>query len=291
MKSKAEAQWFEVRVPVVPEIEEAVCNFLFELGSAGCQQFEYAVTGFFPAAMNAEDIQIKLLNYYAELRALGLCRIQPKMEIQPVENLDWAAIWKRHFKPIYIFEKLVIKPSWETAPATAAAVIEIEPKQAFGTGNHATTHMALEFLAQAVRRGDVVLDVGAGTGILAIAAVKLGAGRAVAVDIDPLAIAAARENVRQNRLAFKIDLVVGTTSAISADHVFDIIAANLNRREIAALVSEFHRLLKPGGGLFATGILVEEAQRLRNIFVEMGFSIQKEVLKEDWMGMILGKQL
>ncbi len=289
MQSKSDAQWLEVRVFVVPEIEEAVCNFLFELGSAGCQQFEYAVSGFFPAAVGAEEIQSKLLNYYSELKALGLCRIQPKIEIRPVENLDWEAIWKRHFKPIYIFDKLVIKPSWTPLPPTAAAIIEIEPKQAFGTGNHATTHLALEFLAEAVRRGDVMLDVGAGTGILAIAAVKLGAGRAVAVDIDPLAIEAAQENCHKNFVASQIELLLGSTAAVPGNQRFDIIAANLNRREITALVCEFRRLLKPTGRLFATGILAEEAPRLRKIFIETGFSIQKEVVKDEWMGMILRK--
>jgi ribosomal protein L11 methyltransferase len=293
MKNEAQTshgEWWQLRVPVSAEIEEAMSNLLFDLGCSGCQQFENALSAFFPPDSHMPEIQRAVENYFYELRAMGFSIPLPKVELTPVAGLDWDAIWKRHFKPIFISDKLVIKPSWEPTPQTAAAVIEIDPKQAFGTGNHATTLMSLEFLAESVSAGQTLLDVGTGSGILAIAAIKLGADYAMAVDTDPVAIEAATENVHKNRVASKIDLAVGTVTAISPKRQFDCIVANINRLEIEKLISEFKELLTPRGQLFVTGMLLEDAAQLQTMAKQNGFSIQKELAKDEWMGAILKKE-
>lgn len=273
--------------PAAPDIEEAVSNFLFELGSRGCQQLEHAVVGFFPPECDAAEVERRLAFYFSELRALGMIVPPPNFEVMAVESLDWNVIWKRHFKPIFVRKKLVIKPSWEPLPPTSAVVIEIDPKQAFGTGSHATTLMALEFLADAVVAGRTVLDVGTGSGVLAIAAVKLGAARVSAVDVDSVAIEAAQENIQKNAVASEIQLIIGETTAIQPPGTFDLIAANLNRREVMRLIPEFRRLLKLGGSLFVTGILLEETEQVSSEFFKAGFSIQRKVEKEEWLGLII----
>ncbi len=282
------AQWFQVRVAITAEIEDAVIGFLFDLGSKGCQQFEHSVTAFFPAEENHLEISQRLNSFYSEVRALGFIVPPPNIEIYPVDELDWTSIWKRHFKPIFVHDKLVIKPSWESLPSTSAAVIEIDPKQAFGTGNHATTLMALEFLAETVEDGQTILDVGTGTGILAMAAVKLGASRAVAVDIDPVAIDAARENSDKNGTVKKIDFMIGETMVLQPIRPFDVIVANINRLELVKLIPEFQRLLANDGRIFVTGILVDETDLMMTEFSKHSkLAIQKKVTKDEWLGLLL----
>lgn len=284
----ANAQWFQVRVAITPEIEDAVVGFLFNLGSNGCQQLEHSVTAFFPPAENRLEISQRLNRYYSELSELGYILPPPDIEVRAVDELDWTTIWKHHFKPIFVFDKLVIKPSWEELPPNSAAVIEIDPKQAFGTGNHATTLMALEFLAETIKDGQTILDIGTGTGILAMAAVKLGASQAVAVDIDPVAIEAACENIDRNGTATESHLMVGETTALQPIRPFDVIVTNINRLELVKLIPEFQRLLAPNGWLFVTGVLVEETGLMMTEFSNRGnFSVQKKVIKDEWLGLIL----
>ena len=266
-------------------------NFLFEVGSTGSQQFEHMVVAFFRDGCDATEIQQRVSAYFSELRALGFVVPASDFVVAPVESLDWTTIWKRHFKPIYVFDKLVIKPSWEPLPPTRSAVIEIDPKQAFGTGNHATTLLALEFLAGHVERGYTVLDVGTGTGILAMAAIKLGAVRVVAVDIDPVAIDAARENCQRNSLDSEIALMVGETTALPSGKLFDIIVANINRREVMRLFPEFCRLLSTDGLLFVTGILVAELEQVTDqLFRERAFALERKVEKDEWCGLLLKRE-
>ncbi len=302
MTSNPRSAWIQVCVPVNRDIEDAVANFLFELGSSGCQQNENEVVAYFNGGFLKERIRQKIAQYFAGLRALGFVLPSPGVNITRVADQDWNAIWKRDFKPVVISKRLIIKPGWvELSAPQDAIVIEIDPKQAFGTGTHATTRLALQFLERYIAARQTVLDVGTGSGILAIAAAKLGAANVVALDNDPVAVEAARENVRKNSCADSCRLLVSAVSALRLPHaVFDVIVANINKNEILKLLPDLARLLKlkggqsplsrgdKGGCLFITGLLLEDGgEVVAKISNQPGWEIKENVVEEEWLGLTI----
>lgn len=284
--------WVQVRVPVNSEIEEPVINFLFEAGSCGCEQLQNAVVAYFADQTSGTVIRSGIETYYKELAQLGFELPDQDIEIETIEDQDWNAIWKKNFKPLVISKKLVVKPTWEKLKAsTTASIIEIDPQQAFGTGHHATTCMLLRLLERHLSKDQIVLDVGTGTGILAIAAVKLGADKVVALDKDLIAARTAKENLRKNSAGAKTKLFAGELQALAPSAPsFDVILANLNQSEISKLLPDFARLLKDSGHLFVTGILAtDEKQILRRISGQTDLLLREKMVEDGWLGLVLQK--
>jgi ribosomal protein L11 methyltransferase len=187
----------------------------------------------------------------------------------PVPERDWSEAWKAGLEPIAVSPRLVVRPSFAAhRPAPQQRQLVIDPGQAFGTGGHVSTRLALEWidaLADRLTPRARVLDVGTGTGVLALAACALSDCRAVACDVDPLAIAAARDNARRNGLAERVEIFAGSTCALAEHARFDLVVANLLRSELEALIGDLARCTRSGGrvvlaGLLATERLVIEAQ-------------------------------
>ena len=206
-------------------------------------------------------------------------RYTPPRTTQVRED-DWANSWKEHFKPARIGKRFVIKPSWEEyAPAGNDIILELDPGMAFGTGTHPTTKMCLEWL-EAIRFGDppfdtappravaTVLDVGTGSGILALGAAKLGAVRIEAIDIDPQAVAVARENLDLNGIGDDVTVSVTPLAAIIGE--FDIVVANILAEELVRLREQLVRRIAPGGYLILSGILTEREQFVVDGFADTG---------------------
>jgi ribosomal protein L11 methyltransferase len=188
-------------------------------------------------------------------------RFPAELAMRVIDDQDWEQVWKSHFTPVTVCPGLIITPSWEKNPAgEAETIVEIDPGMAFGTGHHPTTLLCLQMIRKYLQNGDTLLDVGTGTGILAITAVKSGSGAVVAVDSDETAIAVAQENRRRNRIgANQLGLLCGDLVEPVKGH-FHLVVANILPHVILELLDQLDRVLIPGGVFIASGIPDEKAE-------------------------------
>ena len=204
--------------------------------------------------------------------------------VRRLKESDWRESWKKHFGVQRIGRALVVKPSWtQYRVKRGEIVIEIDPGMAFGTGQHPTTAMCLRALEEGVRPGMRMLDLGCGSGILGITAAKLGATRVLALDIDPNAVRAARENAGANGAAITVDVREGT---LDGDEVFDLIVANISGLTLERLAPTLARSLRPGGMLISTGFLEEAVAGVSGGYERAGLTVERLVEDGDWRALI-----
>jgi ribosomal protein L11 methyltransferase len=206
-----------------------------------------------------------------------------RLTIERQERSDWATVWRKFFKPTPLSDTLIVQPPWETAPPPPGAqTIIIEPKMAFGVGTHATTRLAARSVERFCRAhaGCRVLDVGAGTGILAIVAVKSGAAAAVGVDHDPVAVDTARENAALNHCAEQTEF--SDRAPADVREAFDLVVANLTTPVLTELADELVRVTAPAGLLSMTGVLAEDGEALAAEFVRRGMKLARREDEEEW---------
>lgn len=274
--------YLEVRVEAPPEIAELVNLSLFELGAQGLVEQPGGVTAFFPD-FSEEDLT---LNIRAAVRQAGAgagITVSPNISVRRCAERDWNAEWKRGWQPLRIGDGIMIKPSWLDLPADAPPlVIEIDPEMAFGSGDHPTTKLVLQLLEKDVRTGDCVLDVGTGTGILAIAALKLGAKQAVAFDVDPQASQTAKRNGAVNGVAERMTVFTGDIQAVQQE-AFDLIVANVNRTQIVRLVDAMSRKVRPQGLCLLSGILASEEEIIRLACGQAGLTVLQVLGEKEWL--------
>jgi ribosomal protein L11 methyltransferase len=283
--------WHALEIEIARVAETAVAAQLWAAGTTGLEISEdsaEAVTlrAYFEAAPDAEKIRAHIL------RALRLSDVPEaalrRMEPLTIADQDWLAEWKKDYKPVAIGERLLIVPSWERDKVgeTDRVVVQIDPGMAFGTGTHETTRGCLELLEKhwpPPSGGGALLDVGTGTGILAIAAVKMAAGsRVVGFDIDPEAVAVANENAEINGVAEDIELEVNHLAAYHGQE-FDVVLANLTADVIVPLSAEFPQVVKPGGTLIVSGILGEQGGEVKGALGEEGFEVIEEKPDGEWV--------
>jgi ribosomal protein L11 methyltransferase len=210
-----------------------------------------------------------------------------RLLVKKLPRQNWAESWKRHFKPIEIGGALLIKPGWSRRPPRPGQrVIRLDPGLSFGTGHHATTSFCLHQLAACRRRGAAqsFLDIGSGSGILAIAAAKLGYSPVHAFDFDPEAIRVSRSNVRANRVQDRVrprrqDLAL---LPVQSSRQWDVICANLTADVLAAHAPKIRARLKPGGQLIVAGILRNEFRKICDIFATSRLTLAEHVINEEW---------
>ena len=245
--------FYQLSIAVVPEIKEAVSDFVFENGALGLQEKRDQIIAWFPSFSDEEALVNALAACLHELRdALGF-DFDLQIEIEEIAQRDWNAEWKSGLKPLPVSERILIKPTRVETPENAPeVVIEIDPEMAFGSGEHATTRMTLQLVEKNVRPGLSVLDVGVGTGILAIGALKLGADLVIAFDVDPIAPLMARRNAIKNHIADHFHLFTGAIDAIGRGR-FDLIAANVNRGQIVKILPRLSELLQADGRCLLSG--------------------------------------
>lgn len=197
-------------------------------------------------------------------------------EIEKVPEQDWVRLTQSQFEPIRISERLWIVPSWHEPPDPRAICIELDPGLAFGTGSHPTTRLCLKWLERNVKGGESVLDYGCGSGILAIAAKKLGAGRVLGTDVDAQAIAASRDNAERNRTEAEFLLPADLPGG-----PFDILVANILTNPLKALMPLLAARVRPGGRIALSGILVEQADDILALYGET-FVMMSWAEEEGW---------
>jgi ribosomal protein L11 methyltransferase len=245
------------------------------------------VRGYVPARDRAaaETAAADVAEALGHLQAFGLRPIG-ELQTRLVHEEDWAAAWKAHFPVLRIGRRLVIRPTWRRHRREPDdVVVAMDPGMAFGTGLHPTTRLCLAALDRLADRrslaGTRVLDVGCGSGILAIAAVRLGAASALGVDTDPIAIESTVANARRNRIARRIRAVSG--SLPSGAGPFDVVLANLIAGVLVPLAPDLQAELAPDGVLLASGIFIDREPDVRAAFTAAGLAVGERAAEGDWV--------
>ena len=270
--------------------EEPLVQLLEEIFQCPAVVYEDARTGrrtfsVYPAALDAIPGRspISLRRRLGDLPGVEKIRIS----IKPLRRENWAESWKRHFRPLEIGPHLLVKPGWSRRrPKPGQRVIIIDPGLSFGTGHHATTAFCLAQLAACRRAGarQSFLDIGTGSGILAIAAAKLGYSPVDAFDFDPESIRVSRGNARRNRVAAQVRPRRQDLSQLPVRSVrkWDVICANLTADLLASQAGKIFARLKPGGQIIVAGILRSEFCKIRDQFVTFPLTLAKDEVEEEW---------
>lgn len=201
-----------------------------------------------------------------------------------IQHRNWNEEWERSIQPIHVSENFIITPSWHPVSDPSKKVIIIDPKMTFGTGYHETTRLMIHMMEQHIRPGATVLDVGTGTGILAIGAVMLGADHAVGIDIDDWSLENGIENAQRNGVDSKIEIRIGSMDVVSEDS-FDIILANIIRNTILDLLDAMLAKVAPNGTILFSGLLTSDREIITRALNERGFSVNTVLQENDWIGM------
>jgi ribosomal protein L11 methyltransferase len=219
--------------------------------------------------------------------ALGMLRPLGELQMRQVAEEDYANAWKKFYQVLRVGTHTVIKPSWlEYTPRENDVVIELDPGMAFGTGLHPTTRLCLVMLEKYVTPDCSMLDVGTGSGILAIGAAKLGAAFVDARDIDPIAVETAQKNIAASGLTGTIQVTRASIAVEPNPRQFDIVTANIFADTIAELAPALIQHLKPSGVFIASGILVERAYLVERAMGEQDMELVEKLQEEDWLVMV-----
>ena len=214
-----------------------------------------------------------------------------KIETVGVNEEDWANSWKAYYKPIKIGERLVIVPAWEKyTPADGELIVRMDPGMAFGTGTHETTRLVIKLLETYTKEGCRMLDVGTGSGILAICASKLGAGECRAYDIDPMAVRVANENIKDSGLTNITCEVSDLLRQVDKSRPYDLICANIVADIIIRMTPDVGELMHKDTVLLASGIIMERSDDVVECFEKHGFRIVERLEENGWCGLAVMKK-
>jgi len=270
-------RWLELAVEVPREAEEAAADILRRYAPRGVA-IEPAGECVVVRAWLPDGADIARQRRAAR-RALA--SLPATVRTRWLREEDWAEAWKAFFPVLRVSRRLVICPAWRSyRPRRGETIIRLDPGMAFGTGQHPTTLMCLRALEETVRPGASVLDLGAGSGVLGLAAARLGAASVLALDTDPQAVRAARKNVRLNGLEAVVRVEEGTLEGASGP--FDVIAANISAAVIADLAGAMAATLRPGGVLIAGGFSEERAAPVATALTAAGLTVERTLSDGDW---------
>ena len=301
----AEARWLEVSLTVDGEMAEAVSEVLNRFVSQGVvveQAVRYndaedlgtpygpvKVYGYLVIDEHIEETRQRLEE---ALYFLGRIQPLPEPEFRTIADENWMESWKQHYHPIPIGEKLLILPAWVEEYDPARIPVRIDPSMAFGTGTHPTTQLCMAMVEKYTLPGKPVIDVGCGSGILSIAALKLGASKAVGVDIDNASVKATDENAEANGVAEHLECGVGSVRELRQGHFSlrraPVVVANILAPVIIRLFDDgLADLVEHGGTLVLSGILAEQAAGVEAAGKAKGLEFVERVQQNDWVAIVL----
>ena len=280
--------WHKLTIAVKPPLTEIIASTLFEFGAEGIEEVSDVIIAYFSTEKDIEHIgrkcqkQLEFAN-----QALAINEVF-NIQIDKVYPEDWQENWKAFFKPIAIDSRMVITPSWETIqPKPGQIVITIDPQQAFGTGGHETTRLMLNAMLEFLRPGMRVLDAGTGSGILAIAAAKLGASFTTGFDIDEVAVQTAKTNAVLNEVKSILFFVSDQANFKIGMKTFDLILANMLSSKLLLLIPQLVPFLEPNRGRFIlSGFLIEEKTEVTGILKQNGLLVIQGKSKNEWLSFI-----
>lgn len=308
--------WTEITVITTPEAVDAVSGILYMTNVAGIsiedptlieesnrvtwlwdvldkdvedryKEEKGVLKAYYPSGADIENVLLEIhegIERAKEYVNVGNYSISHKS----VEEEDWENSWKKYYKPVKIGKNILIKPVWEETPQNGEIVIELDPGMAFGSGTHETTKMCLKLLEEYVKPFSSVLDIGTGSGILAIGAAKLGAAEINAVDIDSVAVKVAKENAQLNKVADKINITCGNL-AEKVSGTYDIVVANIIADAVIALSADAAKFLKDDGLYITSGIIEHRLDDVKNALTEYGFNIIHIERDRDWAAVVCKK--
>ena len=288
--------WLVLKFIVPKGFKEAISNFLIEEGATGVEEVDEDLKWekfkvYFPQNGKGKKVLQSLSRYLKSLEKITPEISRAKIETTSIAEQDWGENWKRFFKPVQATSTFVVKPPWSKIRLRKNQIpIDIYPAMAFGTGTHASTRLCLKALERrSGKRGLSVLDVGTGSGILSIAAARLGAREVLGLDIDSVAIKNARENVERNRVSDIVKIRKGRVGDILKR--FDRVVANIDFKNLKRMRRSLIRHLKDRGFLILSGILTEEEERIRRNYLEMGLLRWVETEREgEWACLVFKKR-
>lgn len=305
--------WYEIKITTTSEASEAVPEMLMTLGAGGVAiedpndlreaiarqgSLDYAgdellnslgedviVKAYFNEQANLTELKEEIgekMKYISRFLNIGSGTI----DVSQIKEEDWANNWKKYYTSIQISERLMIKPSWEdTAQTAGKIVIELDPGMAFGTGTHETTRLCLQLIEKYLHQGDKVLDVGCGSGILSIAAAKLGAVEVRAVDVDAVAVRVSMENIELNRCSPSIHVSTGELKDLPEGKA-DLIVANIIADIIIRLSDEVQKRSKPGGFFIASGIIKDRRKEIEETYISRGYRVLEVLEMGEWVAVV-----
>lgn len=312
-------KWTEVLIKVDPQAVEAVTDILYGLGAQGVaidepvdverlREDELYWDYIDEKLLENDTEETKIMAYFSEeetnlpekiavikekirnLTEFGLSIGSGTVELSNVNQEDWESAWKQYFKPVHVTDRIVVKPEWEEySPQEGEIVIEIDPGMAFGTGTHETTSMCINQIEKNLKAGDRVIDIGSGSGILSMASVLLGAEKATGVDLDPVAVRVALENVELNNLQDKIDILHGNLTDVIREKA-DIVVANIMADIILILLEDVREFIKDDGMFISSGIIQEKRAAVEARLLEKNFSIVEVETKGEWCAITAQKK-
>lgn len=300
------ANWHAVAVTVAPQFEEPISALLVAVGSTGVavspaephdgetvasptDSADIRVTGYFPETVPLAELLAEISHRFAELNnELGIS--MKDVATSTVGDTDWAAAWKPYYTPTRITHDITILPSWTTdyRSQPKEIVISLDPDTAFGTGTHPTTRLAIFALEQVIRGGETVIDVGTGSGVLAIIAAQLGSEHVLALDNDAVATVIAVENIARNPNTDRIDVEINDLLR-GVEATADIIIANILADVLVQMVDDAARLLNPGGHVILSGIYSDQIARIAECAQQAGFAPVTWISQGDWHCVVLSQ--
>src|SRR5258706_2756985 len=303
-------RWLELTVQAHPEAVESVSELLsrytpggvaieepFELVDEGQEYRVLAgepvkVHAYLPIDGKEEEARQRVAEGLWHLSSLGP-QFVGDLQTRVVNEEDWANAWKDYYDVTHIGRRVVIRPSWrDYAPKDNEVVLELDPGMAFGTGLHPTTRMCLEQVEQRVQPGMRILDVGTGSGILALAAAKLGASEVYCIDNSSVAVESASANAAVNSLDDRITVVLGMLDEAEAKRMqsqYDMVLANIIARVIGSIAPHLAQALAPGGILIASGIIEERRHEAEQPLLDAGLKLVEAVMIDDWVTLVMTK--
>ena len=298
-------KWAQVTITTSQEASDAVANYLFERDATGIEIRDnlapnspsVTLISYFPADDLIGERVHDLREFLASLIQTGIDTQPAKVTLRSIEEDNWSEQWRSAFPPQKIGKCLVVAPTWgDVVPEPSEVLIRLDPGMAFGTGQHPTTQLALELLEIAIKEGDVVADIGAGSGILAIAAAKLGAKRVDAVDLDATTIPIARSNIQLNKVESVIHLYQGDGLNVLERQKYPLIVANILTKALLPMIPRCPKFLEPVGRLILSGILATETSQIETQLEANDFRVLEvrqlkeshELIQsgENWVGIL-----
>lgn len=252
--------------------------------------FEYGdraavVKGYFHENEDIEKIKNIIKNKLDELKQMGIDIGEGRLITSSVNEEDWSTSWKKYYKPLKLGDRIVIKPIWEDySPTEGEIIVELDPGMAFGTGTHETTSMCIELLNKYLKSGDIVFDIGTGSGILAITASKLGASNVTGVDLDEVAVKMANENVLSNNLR-NVNILHGDLTNVLTGKA-NIVVANIIAEVIMGLTETVKPFIEKDGIFIASGIITERREDVLDAMNRAGHRIIEIKEKGEWVAIV-----
>jgi ribosomal protein L11 methyltransferase len=308
-------KWAEITVHTTQEATEAVAHIFATVGATGViiedpqlvEQYRNSGCWDYCDLPVSEDTMVRVIGYLPmlsdwanaleeirrrvdELDECGLDKGSGEITWTDIAEEDWATGWKKYYHPVRVGHRLVIKPSWEEfASEPQDLIIELDPGMAFGTGTHATTTLCMEAIETYLKPGMSVVDVGTGSGVLAVAAAKLGASSVLAIDLDPVAVKAAQENVVMNDAQNLVRVLHGDLLQRVTEPA-DMVVANIIANVIIGMAADVPKIMKPQGLFIASGIIDERLAEVKEAIAHAGLHTLLVQQKNGWSAIIARKE-